>query len=168
MQMSFKPDWEQAAQRFEAWWAGEVLDRVCLQVYAPKDNVTRQNIPTPASLEERQRVRAVGLSCHSLPALKAAAENPWVEVILARLNYDGMLLDATPAEVIPVLHTAQRNGKAVYGMKIFGEGKLKDNPEKCIRYAFETGVIPAMTIGMMSEEEIKQDAAIVRGLFPKT
>lgn len=118
--------------------------------------------------KERKLIRAIGLSCHNLSALKAATENPWVEVILARLNYDGVNMDATPNEVVPVLQTAKRNGKAVYGMKILGEGKLKGDPEKCIRYAFETGVIPAMTIGMMSEDEIKQDVGIVRGLFPKT
>jgi len=53
MQMSFKPDWEQAAKRFEAWWAGEIIDRVCLQVVAPKENVTRKHVPAPTTLEER-------------------------------------------------------------------------------------------------------------------
>ena len=34
--MELKEDWEQAKQRMEAWWVGEVLDRPCLQVTAPK------------------------------------------------------------------------------------------------------------------------------------
>ncbi|MBT5873046.1 MAG: hypothetical protein HOH43_06470 [Candidatus Latescibacteria bacterium] len=35
--MEFKPDWPQACERFEAWWAGEVMDRVALQVTSPRD-----------------------------------------------------------------------------------------------------------------------------------
>ena len=67
-------------------------------------------------------VRKVGVSCHSLEALKTAAEEPWVEVIMARINPYGTHMDASPDEVMPVLETARKNGKGVIGMKIFGEG----------------------------------------------
>lgn len=32
----YKPDWEETKARYEAWWRGEVLDRVCIAVSAPK------------------------------------------------------------------------------------------------------------------------------------
>lgn len=37
MLMLYKEDWEDVARRFEAWWEGEVIDRVALQVTAPKN-----------------------------------------------------------------------------------------------------------------------------------
>ncbi len=116
--------------------------------------------------KERGYVRAVGVSCHSISALKTAATHPWVDVILARLNYDGMHMDGKPSEVLPVLETAIRNGKGVYAMKVFGQGGLRQNPEKAIRFVFESGILAA-TIGMVSEAELKQNVAIARKLFPE-
>ena len=40
MEMEFKPDWNQTVKRFEAWWAGEIIDRVVLQVTAPIQSST--------------------------------------------------------------------------------------------------------------------------------
>ncbi len=37
MPLLYKPDWEAAQQRYEAWWAHEALDRCALAVYAPRD-----------------------------------------------------------------------------------------------------------------------------------
>jgi len=34
--MIYKKDWDQARERWRAWWAGELLDRVVLQVTAPR------------------------------------------------------------------------------------------------------------------------------------
>jgi aryl-alcohol dehydrogenase-like predicted oxidoreductase len=117
--------------------------------------------------KEKGYIRAVGVSCHDIRALKAATEHPWVEVILARLNYSGVHMDGKPNEVIPLLQTAVRNGKGIYGMKVVGQGELTHDPEKAIRFTFGTGVVAAVTIGMISEAEIRQNVGIVRQLFPK-
>ncbi|MEA3327991.1 MAG: hypothetical protein U9R53_11925 [Chloroflexota bacterium] len=34
--MYYKPDWEKAQQRIQAWWHHEVIDRCCIAVQAPK------------------------------------------------------------------------------------------------------------------------------------
>jgi hypothetical protein len=34
--MKFKPDWEQAKERFQAFWEGGIVDRCCLAVTAPR------------------------------------------------------------------------------------------------------------------------------------
>jgi hypothetical protein len=36
MRMSYKEDWPAARERLEAWWDGEILDRVVIQITAPK------------------------------------------------------------------------------------------------------------------------------------
>lgn len=51
--MLYKEDWEQAKERFLAWWQGEVVDRVSLQVRAPKKDYQPRKLKPPANLEER-------------------------------------------------------------------------------------------------------------------
>jgi len=50
--MLYKDDWESAQKRLLAWWEQEVIDRACIQVTAPRDNVTRRVIVTPPTVEE--------------------------------------------------------------------------------------------------------------------
>jgi aryl-alcohol dehydrogenase-like predicted oxidoreductase len=74
-----------------------------------------------SAAQEKKQVGVVGVSCHTLDALKTAAKCPWVEVILSRINPKGASMDGSPDVVMPVLREARANGKAIIGMKIFGE-----------------------------------------------
>src|ERR1700728_1039885 len=67
-------------------------------------------------------IRAHGCSCHSIEALRAAATSPWVELDLARVNPIGSHMDASPDEVVAVLHQMKASGKGIIGMKILGQG----------------------------------------------
>ena len=40
--MLYKPDWEETKERFVAWWAGEVIDRVAMSVTAPNGKSCRE------------------------------------------------------------------------------------------------------------------------------
>ncbi|MGQ9552637.1 MAG: hypothetical protein ACUVWR_00850 [Anaerolineae bacterium] len=40
--MEYKRDWEQAQGRYIAWWQGQVLDRRCLAVTAPRDGMAEE------------------------------------------------------------------------------------------------------------------------------
>lgn len=101
-------------------------------------------------------VKTVGLSCHSFDALKVAAEDPWVDVILARINPEGLIMDASPEEVMSVLKKAHHAGKGIIGMKIFGEGRMKtdDQRKNSIQYAINSGNVDCMTIGLTSIEQV--------------
>jgi 1-deoxyxylulose-5-phosphate synthase len=109
-------------------------------------------------------VKAVGVSCHNWDAMKEAVEDPWVDVILARINPFGVHMDGTPDEVSALLSKAQKNGKGVLGMKIFGNGdKVKEEErEQSIRYALTKSNIHAMTLGMQSVDQI--DDAVDRAM----
>lgn len=116
-----------------------------------------------ATLKQKGAVRAVGVSCHDLGALKVAAENPWVDVILARINHMGggrYSMDGTVEEISAVLRTARANGKAIIGMKIFGAGRLVKPEEKdaSLKYVIGNDLIDAMTVGMLSKEQIDDTA----------
>ena len=104
-------------------------------------------------------VKTIGLSCHSFDALKIAAEDPWVDVILARINPEGVIMDASPEEVMAVLKKAHDSGKGIIGMKIYGEGRFTEEAqrEKSLQYAIGSGNIDAMTIGVTTTEQIDEN-----------
>ena len=98
-------------------------------------------------------IRAHGCSCHSIEALRAAAKSPWVEVDLARINPIGSHMDADPATVVSVLKEMKASGKGVIGMKILGQGDLRNRQDEAIKYALSLGVLDAFTIGAESKGE---------------
>jgi aryl-alcohol dehydrogenase-like predicted oxidoreductase len=98
-------------------------------------------------------IRAHGCSCHSIEALRAAAKSPWVEIDLARINPIGSHMDADPQTVVGVLREMKASGKAVVGMKILGQGDLRDRQSEALRYALSLGVLDAFTIGAESKAE---------------
>jgi aryl-alcohol dehydrogenase-like predicted oxidoreductase len=103
--------------------------------------------------KEKGTIRAHGCSCHSIEALRAAAKSPWVEVDLARINPIGASMDADPATVVGVLKEMKAAGKAVVGMKILGQGDLRNRQDEAIKYALSLGVLDAFTIGAESKAE---------------
>lgn len=109
-----------------------------------------------STLQAKGKIKTVGVSCHSLEALKAAAESDWVEVILARINIRGDRMDDKPENVMPVLKKAHDSGKAIIGMKIFGCGGLVEESQReaSLQYVLKSGNIDAMTIGFENIEQI--------------
>ncbi|HPV19622.1 MAG TPA: aldo/keto reductase [Prolixibacteraceae bacterium] len=112
--------------------------------------------------KEKGIIKAAGVSCHNWQAMIEAAGDPWVDVILARINPFGVHMDNTPEEVSALLKKAKDNGKGIIGMKIFGNGdKISDTDrEQSIRYAVTKGNIHAMTLGMESVAQV--DDAVER------
>jgi predicted aldo/keto reductase-like oxidoreductase len=127
-----------------------------------------------SKLKEQGKIRAAGCSCHSLEALKVAAEHPWVDVIFARINPKQKAMDGPPQVVADVLKKARDNGKAVVGMKIYGAntliteeakdtslryvtGKPLDNKDvaKEINYQPGTSLVDAMTIGFEKKSHVE-------------
>jgi len=101
-------------------------------------------------------IKAVGVSCHNYEAMVEAASNPWVDVMLARINPYSIRMDGTPEKIMAVLETATKNGKGIIGMKIFGCGDLvKENErEKSLNFAIKSGNVHCMTLGVDSKEQV--------------
>jgi 1-deoxyxylulose-5-phosphate synthase len=111
---------------------------------------------TLSRAKETGAIRAHGVSCHSIEALRLAAETPWVEVDLARINPAGLIMDADPATVISVLRQMKAAGKGVIGMKILGEGALGGSLDTAIPHAVKLDAIDAFTIGFTSNAQLDQ------------
>jgi predicted aldo/keto reductase-like oxidoreductase len=166
----------------------EVLDRYrkelgvdyidCLLTHCGvKPNWNDQRKRVLDALEEakdKKIILAHGVSCHSLPALRTAAELDWVDVNLVRINPQGSHLD-TPAEtwnatsdlshlpdVLKQIKVMRENNHGVIGMKIIGNGDFTnpEDREKSIRFTMQSGLTDAVVVGFKSPAEI--DEAIKR------
>src|SRR5215468_8450492 len=142
-------------ERFRRELGVEQID-VCLMHCLTEGNWTeryRGVMDVLSEAKEKGVIRAHGCSCHSIEALRAAAKSPWVEVDLVRINPIGAYMDAAPETVVSVLREMRSAGKAVVGMKILGQGTLRDRQDEGIKYALSLGLLDAFTIGAESKQE---------------
>ena len=109
-------------------------------------------------LKAKGVIRAHGVSVHSLDAMKTAVADPWVDVLHARINPYGIAMDKPdPAEVVEVIHQMHASGRGVIGMKLVGDGKLRDDSEKIdhsLRFVLGLGSVDMMIVGFETEEQI--------------
>src|SRR5256886_8891692 len=98
-------------------------------------------------------IRAHGCSCHSIEALRVAAKSPWVDVDLVRINPVGAYMDADPDTVLAVLLELRAAGKGIVGMKILGQGELRNRQDEALRFALSLNLLDAFTIGAESQSE---------------
>jgi aryl-alcohol dehydrogenase-like predicted oxidoreductase len=102
-------------------------------------------------------IRAHGTSCHGMDPLGIAAKSPFVEIDLARINPEGILMDnKKPDEVASRLEEMHNAGKGVIGMKVFGEGAFKE-PERrdaSLRFVLGLGTVNAFIIGFESMAQV--------------
>jgi aryl-alcohol dehydrogenase-like predicted oxidoreductase len=107
--------------------------------------------------KEEKIIRAHGTSCHGMDPLRTSAKNPFVDVDLARINPEGLIMDdKKPDEVASVLEEMHNAGKGIVGMKILGEGQIKtpERKDASLRYVLRLGTVNAFIIGFQSPEEI--------------
>jgi len=122
--------------------------------------------------KEKKWIMSKGVSCHSLPALRAATASDWTEVHLVRVNLQGKHIDGMEqtwnhpgndlSPVLQELQTMRAKGRGVIGMKIIGNGDFHnpEDRERSIRYAMSRPEIDSVVIGFKNTAEI--DEAIQR------
>ena len=162
-----RPDADQVVTRFLKEIGTDYIDVVLLHcVTSPKwpENLRKQ-MDLLATLKQKKIIRAHGVSVHSLPALEAAAAEPWVDSVNARINPFQMSMDGPPDKVVPVLRQLHEAGKGVVGMKIIGEGRLRNDPEKraeSVRYVLNLGCVDVLNVGCESTAELDDLAELVK------
>jgi predicted aldo/keto reductase-like oxidoreductase len=104
---------------------------------------------------EKGIVRTHGASIHSLDALQTAARTPWCKVQLQGINHAGVRMDSPdPAVVVAALRQSKAAGIGVLGMKVLGEGALKDHMDETLRFVMGIGCVDAFTIGAANRGEL--------------
>jgi predicted aldo/keto reductase-like oxidoreductase len=118
--------------------------------------------------KDKKWIRAKGVSCHSLPALRAATASAWTEVHLVRVNPQGRHIDGMEetwdksghdiGPVLTELKTMRSKGRGVIGMKIIGNGEFTraEDREKSVRYAMSRPELDAIVIGFKNTDEIDE------------
>jgi aryl-alcohol dehydrogenase-like predicted oxidoreductase len=141
--------------RFRKELGTDYLDICLMHCVTESDWTDRYKGAMDVLSEAKQKgiIRAHGCSCHTIEALRAAVASPWVEVDLARINPIGSHMDADPATVVSVLKQMKASGKAVVGMKILGQGDMRDRQDEGLRFALGLGILDAFTIGAESRTE---------------
>lgn len=164
---SGRPDADQVVARFLKEMQTDYIDLLLLHCVTsatwPAD--LRRQMDLLSGLKAQGRVRVLGVSCHSLPALEAAAADPWVESIHARINPYGMSMDGPPEQVMPVLRRAHESGKGVVAMKVMGEGRLRHDHERrdqSVRFVLQSGCVDVLNVGCESLDELDDLADRVR------
>lgn len=144
-------------ERFRKELGTDYLDIVLLHAVTDPDWPTTHRGGMDALSEAREKgiIKAHGISCHSIGALKAAAEEPWVMVDLARFNPAGVRMDDDVPTVTKVLKRMKANGKAIIAMKVYGAGKLTDKKNDALRFQAQNSFIDAFTLGIESPGQFR-------------
>jgi len=146
--------------RFRSELGVDMIDIVLLHMMTD-GNWTTEYAGAMEALERAKtagQVRAHGVSCHNFDAMQVAAEAPWVDVQQARINPAGVLMDASPEQVIANLRQTKAAGKGVIGMKILGEGRLANQLDTAIAHAVGLDCLDCFTIGFTSGAQLDQVA----------
>jgi aryl-alcohol dehydrogenase-like predicted oxidoreductase len=159
-----------AIERYRQEIGTDYIDIILLHAVTNRNwrNDLKGPMEVLSEAKEKGTVRMVGISCHSLSALEAAAEEPWVELDLARWNPGGAHMDADVSVVRKVLTKMKANGKSIMGMKVLGQGDLITKKDECLQFQLGSDFIDCFTIGIESYDQFKDLAkripeASVRG-----
>jgi hypothetical protein len=113
--------------------------------------------------KEKQRVKAVGVSCHGMDPLVTSTGCDWIDVHLVRINPFGDKMDGEPAKVASQMQEMYQQGRGILGMKIFGETGF-DSAEKrleSLQFVLGLGCVHAFTIGFTSTEQIDETLDLI-------
>ena len=150
-------DMRAALDRYRQELGTDYIDIVLLHgMHTPNWPTEMQGIMDVLSeAKEKGTIRTHGVSIHSLDALKTAAKTPWCKVHLQGINVAGVRMDSTNvAEVVAVLRQSKAAGKGVLGMKILGEGRLRNRIDETLSFVLGLDCLDCFTIGAANRDEL--------------
>ncbi len=155
-----RPDANIVVERFLREMKTDYLDLVQIHCMVEGDwtDSYKRQMDIMEDLKSRQLIRAHGVSVHKSEAMQAAIESPWTDVVHARINPYGIAMDQKePEKVVALLHKLHDAGKGLIGMKLVGNGKLKDDSEKIdnsLRFVLGLGSVNSVIVGFETPDEI--------------
>jgi aryl-alcohol dehydrogenase-like predicted oxidoreductase len=130
-------------------------------------NVSREMLRTWQGEKERGRVRAVGISTHSVRVAQLAAAWPEVEVLMVPINAtgactsDSSIEDGDVEQMLDATRQAWMAGKGIVAMKVMGCGSLADRPGEAISYVAHLPYVHSLCIGMRTRAEVQQNVELL-------
>ncbi len=163
-----RPDADEVVNRFLKELNTDYIDLIMIHCLTSSDwpKKFEKQMEILTKLKEKGVVRAHGVSVHSLDAMKACLNNPWVDSVHVRINAYGIAMDdKNPASVAEVIKKLHDEGKGIVGMKLIGNGAFRNEPEKIdksIRYVLGLSAVDTMVVGFERPDEINDFAARVK------
>lgn len=162
-----EPDADVYVERFLKELSTDHIDLLLIHCVTSPDwpKEMRKQMEILSKYKEKGVIRALGVSCHSIPALEAAAAEPWVDSVHTRINPFGMSMDGDPDSVIPAIKKIHAVGKGVVGMKIVGAGRLRGNEERrqeSVKFVLGLGCVHILNVGFESVDQIDNLAGHIR------
>jgi aryl-alcohol dehydrogenase-like predicted oxidoreductase len=109
-------------------------------------------------------VRAVGFSCHTVAAVRAACTMPEIDVIHPLVNMGGVgIRDGTVTDMLGAIAKLHDNGVGIFAMKPLGGGHLIGKNTEALHFALSQPHLDAIAVGMASPEEIAFNCALFGG-----
>ena len=163
-----RPDADVVIDRFRKELRTDYLDLV--QIHCMTDPLwtdkQKKQMDILENLKAKKIIHAHGVSVHSLEAMEACVDNPWIDVIHVRINPYGEVMDKSdPSEVIPVIAKLHKEGKGVIGMKLIGNGNFKNDSDKIdasLKYVLGLGTVDMIIVGFELPEQIDNYIGRVR------
>jgi len=155
-----RPDANVVIDRFRKELKTDYIDLVQIHCMVDENwtETQKKQMDILENLKVKGIIRAHGVSVHSLDAMKDAVKSPWVDVIHVRINPYGMAMDKPdPKEVVEVIQQLHKAGKGVIGMKLVGDGKLRNDSQKIddsLRFVLGLGCVDMMIVGFEETEQI--------------
>jgi len=107
--------------------------------------------------KEKKIIRTLGAFHPFARRDEAGRQGALVLVHLQASIMPGIRMDSTNvAEVVAVLRESKANGKGILGMKILGEGRLRDQINKTLSFVLGLDCLDAFTIGAANRDETGQ------------
>ncbi len=160
---------EQAAHSLEK--ARREMNKECIDLFMLHEQESaltlRGHLPALEYFQEAKQegfIRAIGISCHTIEAVRAALNFSEIEVIHPILNLKGLgIRDGTRQEMVSALEEAHRHGIGIYAMKPLGGGHFQGNVPEALDFLLELPFIDSIAMGMRSEAEIEYAIAYFKG-----
>ena len=157
---SERPDANIVVDRFRKEMNTDYIDLVQIHCMVDTDwtDSMRKQMDIMEDLKVKGIIRAHGVSVHSLDAMKTAVNDPWVDVLHARINPYGIAMDKPdPQEVVEVIHQLHASGKGVIGMKLVGNGDYRRNSRKIdhtLNFVLGLGSVDMVIVGFEEKKQI--------------
>jgi aryl-alcohol dehydrogenase-like predicted oxidoreductase len=111
--------------------------------------------------KEAGAVRAIGASVHTNAGLRAVADCPEVQVVMACINEKGMgIADGSLDECLDLAGLCKERGKVVTAMKPLGGGHLIDHTADAINYVRSRPEVDVVAVGMLTPQEAAMNVHI--------
>jgi aryl-alcohol dehydrogenase-like predicted oxidoreductase len=156
-----RPDAQIVVDRFRKELDTDYIDLIQLHcMFEPNwPQLFRRQMDILENLKAKGIIRGHGVSVHSLYALEACVDEPWVDTVHVRINpYCDKMDTYEPEPVVAIIEKLHQAGKGVIGMKLIGEGLYRNAPEKIdatLQFVMGLNKVDVLLVGFDRPEQVE-------------